>query len=95
MRLPSDDERSQLSRIPLLVFARRTAIHTVAAPSGATTETRPGYLQAMALPAARLPRIRSWVSAPVSLSDGSLYGTFCAFGFTSDPELTTRDDRPT
>ena len=46
---------------------------------------------AMALPAARLPRIRSYVSTPVTLSDGSLYGTFCAFGFTSDRELTGRD----
>ena len=49
------------------------------------------YPHAMALPAAKLPRIRSWVSAKVQLSDGTLYGTFCAFGFTSDPELTTRD----
>ncbi|SNS55182.1 EAL domain, c-di-GMP-specific phosphodiesterase class I (or its enzymatically inactive variant) [Geodermatophilus pulveris] len=47
---------------------------------------------AMALPAARIPRIRSYVSAPVTLSDGSLYGTFCAFGFTSDKELGKRDE---
>ncbi|WP_029430586.1 EAL domain-containing protein [Blastococcus sp. URHD0036] len=46
---------------------------------------------AMSLPSARIPRIRSYVSAPVRLSDGSLYGTFCAFGFTSDPELGKRD----
>ncbi len=46
---------------------------------------------AMSLPSARIPRIRSYVSAPVRLSDGRLYGTFCAFGFTSDPELGTRD----
>ncbi|MGY1770044.1 sensor domain-containing phosphodiesterase [Blastococcus sp. SYSU D00813] len=46
---------------------------------------------AMSLPSARIPRIRSYVSAPVRLSDGSLYGTFCAFGFTSDPELGARD----
>ena len=32
----------------------------------------------MKLPAARLPRIRSYVSVPVTLSDGTLYGTFCA-----------------
>ena len=49
------------------------------------------YPLAMKLPAARIPRIRSWVSAPVRLSDGQLYGTFCAFGFTADPELTVRD----
>jgi EAL domain-containing protein (putative c-di-GMP-specific phosphodiesterase class I) len=46
---------------------------------------------AMKLPTARIPRIRSYVSAPVVLSDGTLYGTFCAFGFTSDKELTARD----
>ena len=40
--------------------------------------------EAMKLPAARLPRIRSYVSVPVVLSDGSVYGTFCAAGLTSD-----------
>jgi GAF domain-containing protein len=47
--------------------------------------------KAMALPAARLPRIRSYVSVPVVLSDGELYGTFCAAGLTSDRDLTKRD----
>ncbi len=47
--------------------------------------------EAKRLPAARFPRIRSYVSVPVSLSDGSLYGTFCAAGFTADKELTKRD----
>jgi EAL domain-containing protein (putative c-di-GMP-specific phosphodiesterase class I) len=46
---------------------------------------------AMALPSARIPRIRSYVSTPVHLSDGTLYGTFCAFGFRSDKELGKRD----
>ena len=46
---------------------------------------------AMRLPAARLPRIRSYVSVPVVLSDGTLYGTFCAAGLTSDKGLTKRD----
>ena len=46
---------------------------------------------AMRLPAARIPRIRSWVSAPVRLRDGSLYGTVCAFGFSPDPTLGRRD----
>jgi EAL domain-containing protein (putative c-di-GMP-specific phosphodiesterase class I) len=46
---------------------------------------------AMALPAARIPRIRSFVSVPVRLSDGTLYGTFCAAGLTSDKELGKRD----
>lgn len=46
---------------------------------------------AMALPAARMPRIRSYVSVPVVLSDGELYGTFCAAGLTTDKGLTKRD----
>ena len=46
---------------------------------------------AMALPAARLPRIRSYVSVPVVLSDGTMYGTFCAAGLTSDKGLSKRD----
>jgi EAL domain-containing protein (putative c-di-GMP-specific phosphodiesterase class I) len=46
---------------------------------------------AMKLPAARIPRLRSFVSVPVVLSDGSRYGTLCAAGFTSDAELTKRD----
>jgi EAL domain-containing protein (putative c-di-GMP-specific phosphodiesterase class I) len=46
---------------------------------------------AMTLPAARLPRIRSFVSVPVTLSDGSVYGTFCAAGLTSDKALSKRD----
>ena len=45
----------------------------------------------MKLPTAKIPRIRSYVSAPVVLSDGSLYGTFCAFGLTTDKDLTKRD----
>jgi EAL domain-containing protein (putative c-di-GMP-specific phosphodiesterase class I) len=46
---------------------------------------------AMALPAARMPRLRSYVSVPVTLSDGTLYGTFCAAGLTTDKDLTRRD----
>jgi EAL domain-containing protein (putative c-di-GMP-specific phosphodiesterase class I) len=48
--------------------------------------------EAKRLPAARFPRIRSYVSVPVSLSDGTLYGTFCAAGFTADKELSKRDE---
>ena len=40
------------------------------------------YPEAMRLPAARMPRIRSYVSVPVVLSDGEVYGTFCAAGLT-------------
>jgi EAL domain-containing protein (putative c-di-GMP-specific phosphodiesterase class I) len=47
--------------------------------------------QARRLPAARFPRIRSYVSVPVTLSDGTLYGTFCAAGFSSDRDLAERD----
>ena len=46
---------------------------------------------AMALPAARIPRIRSYVSVPIVFSDGTEYGTFCAAGLTSDKELGERD----
>lgn len=46
---------------------------------------------AMSLPAARFPRVRSYVSVPVRLSDGALYGTFCAAGLLSDRDLQTRD----
>jgi EAL domain-containing protein (putative c-di-GMP-specific phosphodiesterase class I) len=49
------------------------------------------FPEAMQLPTARIPRIRSYVSTPVVLSDGTVYGTFCAFGLTSDKELGTRD----
>ncbi|HEX8344549.1 MAG TPA: EAL domain-containing protein [Actinoplanes sp.] len=49
------------------------------------------YPEAMKLPAARMPRIRSFVSVPVVLSDGSLYGTFCAAGFGADKDLSARD----
>jgi EAL domain-containing protein (putative c-di-GMP-specific phosphodiesterase class I) len=47
--------------------------------------------EAKRLPAARFPRIRSFVSVPVRLSDGTLYGTFCAAGFAADNELSKRD----
>jgi len=50
------------------------------------------YPEAMELPVAKWPRhIRSYVSVPVTLSDGSLYGTFCAAGFTADRNLGKRD----
>ncbi len=49
------------------------------------------FPEAMKLPAARLPRIRSYVSVPVVLSDGTIYGTFCAAGLTTDKGLTKRD----
>jgi EAL domain-containing protein (putative c-di-GMP-specific phosphodiesterase class I) len=47
--------------------------------------------EAMQLPAARFPRIRSFVSVPVVLSDGSLYGTFCAASLQRDKGLSARD----
>ncbi|SNY38008.1 sensor domain-containing phosphodiesterase [Paractinoplanes atraurantiacus] len=50
------------------------------------------FPEAMKLPAARMPRIRSFISVPVVLSDGSVYGTFCAGGFTADAKLSDRDE---
>ena len=49
------------------------------------------FPEAMRLPAAKMPRLRSFVSVPVVLSDGTLYGTFCAAGLTSDNGLSRRD----
>ena len=49
------------------------------------------HANAMKLPAAKFPRIRSYVSVPVTLSDGTLYGTFCAAGLTTDKGLADRD----
>jgi EAL domain-containing protein (putative c-di-GMP-specific phosphodiesterase class I) len=49
------------------------------------------FPEAMKLPAARNPRIRSFVSVPMVLSDGTVYGTFCAAGFGADKALSKRD----
>ena len=49
------------------------------------------FPEAMKLPAARMPRLRSYVSVPVVLSDGTLYGTFCAAGLSTDKDLSKRD----
>ena len=38
-----------------------------------------------------LPPIRGHLSVPVVLTDGSVYGTFCAFGLATDPEVSPRD----
>ncbi|WP_433788757.1 sensor domain-containing phosphodiesterase [Actinoplanes sp. CA-252034] len=45
---------------------------------------------AMSLPGAAAG-IRSYISAPVELSDGTVYGTFCGAGMQADPLLTDRD----
>ncbi|WP_433300995.1 sensor domain-containing phosphodiesterase [Actinoplanes sp. CA-030573] len=45
---------------------------------------------AMRLPATE-QGIRSFISVPVELSDGTLYGTFCGAGLTADPGLAERD----
>jgi EAL domain-containing protein (putative c-di-GMP-specific phosphodiesterase class I) len=45
---------------------------------------------AMSLPGAKAG-IRSYISAPVEFSDGSVYGTFCGVGLEADPLLTDRD----
>ncbi|RZU51431.1 EAL domain-containing protein (putative c-di-GMP-specific phosphodiesterase class I) [Krasilnikovia cinnamomea] len=49
------------------------------------------FPEAMELPGARLAHIRSFVSVPVVLSDGSVYGTFCAAGLAPDDRLSPRD----
>jgi EAL domain-containing protein (putative c-di-GMP-specific phosphodiesterase class I) len=36
-------------------------------------------------------RIRSFISVPVVLSDGEVYGSFCASGLATDPEVSLRD----
>ncbi|MEV6850354.1 GAF domain-containing protein, partial [Actinoplanes sp. NPDC051411] len=48
------------------------------------------FPDAMRLPGAQMG-VRSFVSVPVLLSDGSVYGSFCAAGFTAEKELTDRD----
>lgn len=47
---------------------------------------------ARALPGVLASGIRSYVAAPVVLSDGRSYGTLCAAGFTAEPLLRERDD---
>ncbi|MGR7024740.1 EAL domain-containing protein [Geodermatophilus sp. URMC 62] len=47
--------------------------------------------EAVRLHPADLPQVRGHVSVPVVLSDGAVYGTFCAFGLTTDPEVSPRD----
>ncbi|GAB1688776.1 EAL domain-containing protein [Krasilnikovia sp. M28-CT-15] len=49
------------------------------------------YPEAMEMPGARVAHIRSFVSVPVKLSDGSVYGTFCAAGLAPDDRLSARD----
>ncbi|SFT91733.1 EAL domain, c-di-GMP-specific phosphodiesterase class I (or its enzymatically inactive variant) [Geodermatophilus amargosae] len=87
------------TRVPLLVQEKKRQVQETSfcqavldgrLPAVIDDVTR--YPVAMSLPSARIPRIRSYVSTPVTLSDGSLYGTLCAFGFTSDKELTGRDE---
>lgn len=46
---------------------------------------------AMARPPARFAHFRSYISVPVTLSDGRLYGTFCAAGLTPRSTLSDRD----
>lgn len=45
---------------------------------------------AMRLPAIEMG-LRSFISVPVQLSDGSVYGTFCGAGLAADPRLAERD----
>ena len=85
------------SRVPLLRDGQRVRQETSfcqAILDGRLPAVIPdvrAFPEAMALPAARMPRLRSYVSAPVVLSDGTLYGTFCATGLTADKGLGQRD----
>ena len=47
--------------------------------------------EAVALLPPGLPAVRGHLSVPVVLSDGAVYGTFCAFGVATDPEVSPRD----
>jgi len=38
-----------------------------------------------------LDQMRGHISVPVVLSDGLVYGTFCAFGLGTDPDVSVRD----
>jgi EAL domain-containing protein (putative c-di-GMP-specific phosphodiesterase class I) len=49
------------------------------------------FPEAMRLPAAHVTGVRSFISVPVVLSDGTLYGTFCAADHTMDNGLIARD----
>lgn len=49
------------------------------------------FPEAVRLLPADVPPIRAHLSVPVVLSDGAVYGTFCAFGLTTDPEVSARD----
>jgi EAL domain-containing protein (putative c-di-GMP-specific phosphodiesterase class I) len=87
------------TRVPLLVQEKNKQVQETSFCQAILDGRLPAVIDdvkrhpvAMALPSARIPRIRSYVSTPVTLSDGTLYGTFCAFGFTSDKELTGRDE---
>ena len=46
---------------------------------------------AMALPLARKPRVRSFASVPIELSDGSLYGTLCTASLRRTASAQDRD----
>lgn len=43
------------------------------------------------LPPARIPGIHSFVSVPVTFSDGHVFGTLCAVGIDEDDEIAARD----
>jgi EAL domain-containing protein (putative c-di-GMP-specific phosphodiesterase class I) len=46
---------------------------------------------AMALPMARKPRVRSFASVPIELSDGTLYGTLCTASLRKTASAQDRD----
>lgn len=46
---------------------------------------------ASALPVTEELKIGSYVAAPIRLSDGSVYGTFCCYSHAAEPSLNQRD----
>lgn len=99
-RLEGDTQHLEVveSAIPLLFKDGQTQVRSTSfcqrILDGALPPVIPSvkdFPEARALPAAKFPRIRSYLSVPVVLSDGTLYGTFCAAGFTADRDLQKRD----
>ena len=49
------------------------------------------YPLAAALPVTKELNIRSYISAPIYLEDGTVYGTLCCYSHTPEPSLNKRD----
>lgn len=47
--------------------------------------------EALSLPATRLLPIRAYLSVPIVLKSGEIYGMYCCFGYSADQSLNERD----